>query len=54
MTAAEQTARLAALSKAREAYEAACVLLSERAYREAMRLLQSCLQVSHSKKSRPL
>ena len=46
MALAEQTARLAAIKKAKEAYEAACVLLCESAHTKGTQLLRSCLQVS--------
>ena len=46
MSGSEQSARLAALKGAKDAYDAACILLSEGRYQQAMQLLQSCLQVS--------
>ena len=54
MTTADQTARLAALQQAKEAYEAACILLSDCAHTKATQLLQSCLQVSCCAECKPL
>ena len=53
MAHAEQNARLAALDTAKEAYEAACHLLSKGAHLKATQLLHQCLRVSCCENCQP-